>query len=78
MTLFIKLYLFIPLSVTLITFQGHGSLKQIQLEIFNSHPSKLKVVKATKAWKPLAHAGMAIYFDQLLVASLTGLGRTNC
>ena len=36
MVLLIELYLFIPLSVTLTTFQGHSSVKQFYLKILYS------------------------------------------
>ena len=38
----IELYPFIPLSVTLIVFQGHSSVKQFKIIILCSYPIKLK------------------------------------
>ena len=37
-----ELYPFIPLSVTLIVFQGHSSVKQFKIIILCSYPIKLK------------------------------------
>ena len=42
---FIELYPFIPLSVTLIVFQGHSSVKQFSLENVCSYPTKLIMLK---------------------------------
>ena len=41
----IELYPFIPLSGTLIIFQGHSSVTQFQLKILCSYPMKLKLFK---------------------------------
>ena len=41
--LFIELYLFIPLSVTLNTFQGHSNVEYFNLKILCSYPRKLKL-----------------------------------
>ena len=42
MVLHIELNLFMPLSVTLIIFQAHSSVKQFQLKILGCYPLKLK------------------------------------
>ena len=43
MVALIVLYPFISLSVTLIVFQGHSSVKQFELKMLYSYPIKLKV-----------------------------------
>ena len=43
MVLLSELYPFIPLSVTLIIFQGHNSVEQSQVKISCSYPIKLKL-----------------------------------
>ena len=43
MVVFIELYPFIPLSVTLIVFQGHNSVRQFLLKILCAYPFKLKL-----------------------------------
>ena len=42
--LLIECYLFIPLSVTLIIFQGHSDVEQFQLTTLFSYPIKLKLL----------------------------------
>ena len=44
----VELYTFIPISVTLIVFQGHSSVKQFQLIILCSYPIKLKLCGIVK------------------------------
>ena len=43
MVVLIELYLFIPLLVTLIVFQGHSNVKQFSLKVFSSYRIKLKL-----------------------------------
>ena len=43
MVLHIKLHLFVPLPMTLIIFQGHGSVKQFQVKILCYESIKLKL-----------------------------------
>ena len=44
----IESYLFIPLSMTLTTFQGHSNAKQFKLEMISSYPIKLKLCRIVK------------------------------
>ena len=39
----IEFYPFIPLSATLVVFQGHSSVKQFYLKIVCSHPINVKM-----------------------------------
>ena len=43
MVVLIELYPLIPLSVTLIAFQGHSSVKKVKLKILYSYLMKLKL-----------------------------------
>ena len=43
MVLQIELYFFIPILVTLTTYQGHSSVKQFKLEILCSYQIRLKL-----------------------------------
>ena len=43
MAVFIELYPFIPLSVSMTVFQGHSSVKQVELKILCSNLIKLKL-----------------------------------
>ena len=42
MVVLIKLDPFIPVSVTMIEFKGHSSVKQFELKILRSYPTELK------------------------------------
>ena len=48
MVLLIKLYLFIPLSVTLTVYQGHSNVEHFKLKIVCSYPIKFKLYRSDK------------------------------
>ena len=58
----IELYPSIPLSLTLIVFQGHSSAKQFKLRILCSYPTQLKLCTIVDYIKKIMNIPLFFYF----------------
>ena len=62
MVVLTELYPFMPLSVTLIVFQGHSSVNQFQLRILCSHLAELKLCAIFDYVKKIMHIPLFFIF----------------
>ena len=69
--LLIELYLFIPLSVTLTLFQGHSSVKQIELKFLCSYQIKLKLYTVVNYVTQIMNTLLFLMFTHVQGRSLT-------